>query len=393
MQHRTGKTLSFLTSFVCLVVMHISTLAAQTTKPVAYIYVSQSPVNPGPNQVLGFAAAGSGKLTKIEGSPFRADVGMMAVNGRFLLGSATNELYLESYSIEENGSLRFAVANDIAKITHGADTYAYTAWLALDHSGNTLYALRDVYGVNDNYEAFVVNRATGSLTMPSGFIMGAGDNDSAPGQFTMSANDKFMFGPNCGWAGQSLSLYNRAANGALQLPQAALQQPAEPLAADGYRFCPWAAAADPSNHVAVAYQNWDDPEGPEDGPNQLGVYTFAANGSLTTTSTYQNMPTVAVGDVNSLRMAPSGKVLAVLGTTGLQIFHFNGSAPITPYATLVSDVSFGEGFWDNANHLFTIGSNGQLYVFTVTPTGVSQAPGSPYSIPNAQYLIVQPLPL
>ncbi|HEY6181900.1 MAG TPA: hypothetical protein VIW67_06610 [Terriglobales bacterium] len=41
------------------------------------------------------------------------------------------------------------------------------------------------------------------------------------------------------------------------------------------------------------------------------------------------MPTVAVGNVSDYRMSPSGKFLAVGGTGGLRIFHFNGANPIT----------------------------------------------------------------
>ena len=48
-------------------------------------------------------------------------------------------------------------------------------------------------------------------------------------------------------------------------------------------------------------------------------------------------------------------------------------------------------FWDNANHLYAISiSAGKLYVFTATPTSVSQAPGSPHSIADLQSLIVLP---
>jgi hypothetical protein len=35
-------------------------------------------------------------------------------------------------------------------------------------------------------------------------------------------------------------------------------------------------------------------------------------------------------------MSPSGKLLAVAGTTGLQVFHFNGSNPIKPYTGLLT---------------------------------------------------------
>lgn len=53
------------------------------------------------------------------------------------------------------------------------------------------------------------------------------------------------------------------------------------------------------------------------------------SGNLTTTGTISNMPKSSVTQVTDMAMAPSGKLLAVSGTTGLQVFHFNGASPIT----------------------------------------------------------------
>jgi len=51
-------------------------------------------------------------------------------------------------------------------------------------------------------------------------------------------------------------------------------------------------------------------------------------------------------------------------------------------------------FWDNNDHLYAISqSAAKLWVFTVTTTGYSVAPGSPYSINDPQNIAVQPLPL
>jgi hypothetical protein len=367
-----------------------SFVATKPAAPIAYVYVSQSPVSPGPNQVFGFAAVANGKLTPIVGSPFQADVGMMAVNGKFLFGSTTNELYLNAYTIEPDGALTFAAANDISQITGGNDTNAYSSWMGLDHSGATLYDLRDTGGSDNYYEAFVIDKTTGALTMPAGFMVDAGNNDTWPGAFTFSANNKYMYGVDSGWTAYSICMLDRASNGALLQPPAGTPLISNPVDKTGYRFDPFAISADPFNHVAVAFRNEEGNMGPENGPNQLAVYTADSKGNLTTTNTYKNMPKVAVGEV-SLKMAPTGKLLAAFGDKGLQVFHFNGAKPITPYATLVQNVSFGEGYWDNYNHLFAIGSNGKLYVFTVTPTSVAQVPESPYAIDGAQYLIVQPI--
>ena len=46
-------------------------------------------------------------------------------------------------------------------------------------------------------------------------------------------------------------------------------------------------------------------------------------------------------------------------------------------------------FWDNANHVYALGLD-KLWVFTATPTSVSEAPGSPYTIGQTVSLVVQP---
>jgi hypothetical protein len=103
------------------------------------------------------------------------------------------------------------------------------------------------------------------------------------------------------------------------------------------------------------------------------------------------MPSTAVKYATDLKMSPSGKLLAVAGGAGLQVFHFNGSNPITHYTNLLTGDQVDQAFWDNANHLYAISrSANKLFVFTITPTSVRQAPGSPYTITNPQDLTVLP---
>jgi WD40 repeat protein len=93
------------------------------------------------------------------------------------------------------------------------------------------------------------------------------------------------------------------------------------------------------------------------------------------------MPTTASLAVKDIEISPSGKLLAVAGTAGLEVFHFNGSNPITPYTGLLENDEIDQCLWDNANHLYAISSKSNLlFVFTVTPTSYYQAPGSPYVI-------------
>jgi hypothetical protein len=152
-----------------------------------------------------------------------------------------------------------------------------------------------------------------------------------------------------------------------------------------FAYVPYLAAADPTNHLAavVSYNTGES----EYGPPQLASYTVDSKGNFSTTSTRKNMPYPEIWPT-SLNMSPSGKLLAVAGWNndgdatppGLQIFHFNGAAPVTPYSGRLTNSLIYETHWDNNDHLYALGGPG-LYVYTVTPASMSEAPGSPYSIP------------
>ena len=112
------------------------------------------------------------------------------------------------------------------------------------------------------------------------------------------------------------------------------------------------------------------------------------------------MPTLPMGPedtclaCSTLRMSPSGKLLAAGGSGGVVLFHFNGGEPATKYKTLLANDNIGSILWDKDNHMYALGSDakgGKLWVYTVTPTSVTEAPGSPYSISNAASMVVQTL--
>jgi hypothetical protein len=90
-------------------------------------------------------------------------------------------------------------------------------------------------------------------------------------------------------------------------------------------------------------------------------------------------------------MSPSGQLLAVAGTGGLEIFHFNGANPITAYTGPLTTGQVDQMSWDNHGHLYAISqSAGKVFVFTITPTSYSQVSGSPYAIVSPQNLVVMP---
>jgi outer membrane protein assembly factor BamB len=95
-----------------------------------------------------------------------------------------------------------------------------------------------------------------------------------------------------------------------------------------------------------------------------------------------------------MKMSPSGKLLAIAGQEGLEIFHFNGADPITKYTGLLTTDPVSQMFWDNSNHLYAISpTTGKLRVYTNTPTSFQEPAGSPYEIETPDNLAVQPVPL
>lgn len=350
---------------------------------IAYIYVSSSPEGGSTNEVEAFAGAMNGKLTPIAGSPFQENVTSMAVNGKYLFAANSNGFDIDSYLIEPDGALSFANSINAAN----SEDCNLLGPLFLDHTGSTLYDMEySGSGCSNNtYESFTVNGATPHLTelgnsgpnawlyLPASFI---GNNQYA---YSAACNGDMYWG---------IYGFKRESNG--QLAEADISA-TPPTAPTGYFYCPSQAAADPTNHVAIAMQPVNQQTFSPDKPPRLATFTAAANGSLSTTSTAANMPETFVGSVTDLKMSPSGKLLAVGGTGGLQVFHFNGTSPITSYTALLTKDEIDQFFWDSQNHLYAISrAAGKLFVFTITPTSYSQSPGSPYPVGYPQNIIVQP---
>jgi len=359
-----------------------------SSSTVAYVYVSRYLSSSGNNKVNAYAAGANGALTPVSGSPFPDNVGELTLNGAWLFGvEATGSSAgqtINSYSIASNGTL--ALKNQTVVNDSGGGVTS----LLLDHTGSSLYA--NYYTTNNDCLSYSIDQSNGALMYLS--IYNQGPGGGCPMSFI--GNNEFAYSSSCYHFTPIISGAKRSSDGTLS-PLSI--NPALPTPPPGTGFCPYVgAAADPFNHVAVAVTPVQGGFGNNDGATQLAIYTADSSGNLTTKSTYQNMPKTAVVQtsggtysVNDYRMSPSGKLLAVAGPLGLQVFHFNGGNPITHYTGLLTKDYINQLFWDNANHLYAISAKaGKLFVFTVTPTSVTQAPGSPHNVPGAGSLIVLP---
>jgi hypothetical protein len=382
------KSNTRLTISLAIAALGAAPMFAQTTpatKPVAYIYVSS------PAGIYAASALSNGSLNLISGAPFADQVSSMAVNGKYLMAASNTAADINTYSIGSNGSLTFVASINYAQYNDPTNPCGVASQLFFDHTGSTLY-VQEFDGsdacTNDVDASFAVDSSTGALTYLGTDITGAFPGDYTPAYFI--GNNVYAYSADqsgCMYPG--IYGFQRDSSGLLNNLSITYNQPTPPPGARGYY--PDLAVADPTNHVVIIEQPVN-PPGCAAGPLQLAVYTADASGNLNTTSTYQDMPTLLIQTPADMKMSPSGKLLAVAGIEGLQIFHFNGANPITRYSGLITKDSIDQMFWDNDNHLYAISNHGgKLFIFTITPTGGEMAPGSPYTITSPHNIIVQPL--
>ncbi len=92
------------------------------------------------------------------------------------------------------------------------------------------------------------------------------------------------------------------------------------------------------------------------------------------------MPNTGIGSVGRMSVSPAGNLLAVCGG-GVQVFHFNGSNPITPYTKPLS-MACWDLAWDTHNHLYAI-ENARVKAWRITPNFWTAAPRYPMNAPSA----------
>lgn len=360
--------------------------AAPAPKPVAYIYVSTPAGSTGRNEVHAWAESANGGLTPIPGTPFQENVTSMAVNGTFLFGATLPGNDVNSYRIAPNGALRYAVTTNITR--YNSSDCASAGSVFLDRTGTTLYNMeyRGDGCANNTYRSFTVEKATGGLQN----LGEAGGNSWLYQPASFLGNNTWAYSASClGNMYWGIFGFKRDGNGRLiEIPISAPVPPPP----NGQFFCPAETAADSSKHVAIAMQAVKQKDFSPVGEPMLAAYTAQPNGNLTTTSTVGNMPRANVGTVTGLAMSPDGKMLAAAGSKGLEIFHFNGAGPITHGTGVLTSDAVDQCFWDHSGHLIAIsGKSGKLFVYSVTPKGAREAPGSPYPVSRAEYLAVWPL--
>jgi hypothetical protein len=379
-------------------------VANTSSSPVAYLYVSTS------KGTSLYNAASNGKLTLVSGSPFPTSGLMMGSNGKYLITLGSSDIY--SYKIASNG----AIESEVSKL----DTASYsggkcgtTAGAVLDHTGEDVYVslkgapADDGNNLCDALQSSGISSSSGALTFKGDVLV---DEDTkVSGSDTLPVflgNNAFAYSlegvvDSCQ---DIINIFARESSGALEF--AADQNVTYPAGPGAYFYSPlfpshvsssvtsvWPSLItdDGSDHLAIAlFAQEDAPCGPTL-PPQLASFTADSKGNLTTKNTAKDMPTIAGSGINVMRMSPAGNLVAIATGTGVQIFHFNGSSPITKFTGVIGSSGYISALqWDKSNHLYAInGATGNLHVYTVTTKSAVEASGSPYAI-GASGLVVVP---
>lgn len=350
----------------------------------AYVYVSAVAGDTDRTRVYGFAAAPSGELTPVTGSPFAADVTYMAVNGRYLFGSDAAGAYIHAYAIRPDGALRATASTNVVRPGNKCDA---AGALFVDPAGATVYNVA-LYGSNcaeAAYQAFEVEKSSGRLELRH--EARAGMNGSL---LRFSGDSQLAFGAGCTGSQPLVYEYVRQHDGSLA--RVALDTPLPARDGDD-GWCPYMAVATGRNHLLVPVYPTSGSAGPTRS-FQLATYTVGEDGSLSTDSTADKMAKVAVGDVTDVAVAPGGTLAAVAGSNGLQVFRLADGKPANALPGLLTRQEVDQMFWDADGHLFAISQGaGELWVFNVDEDGWTPAPGSPYAVGGAQNITVQPVEL
>lgn len=356
----------------------------------AYVYISSIPKNSSVSEILAYEAGPDGRLHPVSGSPYPEAVNSMAANGKFLMAASQTAGDIIAFHIERDGSLSRWLTTDYAKYNNpGGPECGSAGHLYFEHTGSDLY-VQEFNGssacANTVVASFAANSGTSALKYLGTDVTGVfpGNRTAAyfvgNNQYAYSAdNDSCMY--------YAIYGFKRGASGALNYMPFNYNLPAPPAAFR--RYIPHLSAADPSNHLAFTMQPAN-PPGCFNAPLQLASYTVDAKGNLHTTNTAANMPKTLIKSPYDMKIAPGGKLLALAGQEGLQVFHFNGAAPLTHDTDLLTKDPINQMYWDNENHLYAISTaTGRLHVFTITPTSTREAPGSPYTISQPRAITVQ----
>ena len=375
--------------FVCLMTM-LSTGAALAQE--AYVY---------DNLAAGtyvYDASSTGKLTLIKGSPFQTVGSLIGTNGKFFVTANATTVF--SYVVASNGGIGKVVSEINTQKYTGSECGTMNSGGEFDRTGAHIYIplSGDENGNCDSLQTYGISN-TGILTFKGAteYNQGGPFNISvnSMGLPTITGNGKFAYGFLTAAGFDSVSCYGpsittfAAESGGVLNYQAGYSGSFPALPPGVSWVLLGSMTDDPTDHVAIAVDSINSDCGvirdiTYTGPAQLMSATVDSQGNLTSTNTYENMPTLAGdGSPSSMVLDPTGKILAVATGTGVQFFHFNGASPITTFTGVIGVSGYITHMsWDSDGHLYAQnGASGKMHVYEVSTKSAKELSGSPTLIP------------
>jgi hypothetical protein len=377
---------------ICL----LSSCASYNVPPTAgadrheFLYVEAGPSIPsGDPSLYGYSVAEDGRLTRLAGYPHPGILDGV-ISGKYLFRGDPDGVHLDTYLIGADGSIT-KIQSVLDQATAQCGSECWVGPDLTDRTGSSLYVTVDYYNSGDDIqrpETYSIDKSTGELTyLSQGGAVWSGGHEGCDLEF-FSSSDLYGYGLcSSAYYPAQIDIMARGPDGSLtHAPNANVIGPTPP---GGIIYGETAAGTDTTNHLAaVLYSDDENRNQLRNLPFLLASYTINADGSLTSTNTTADMP--AIQQISAIGgLSPSGKLFAVGEPNGIQIFNFNGAAPMTPNGALIPTEEPVIMQWDDQNHLFVLSSGyNKVYVFTVTDSGMVQAPGSPHTIDNAAFLSV-----
>jgi hypothetical protein len=380
------RGLGLVVSLSLVSVVGLASQSSAQTTTAANVYVQ---IQGSAGAVYGYHASSTGKLTAITGSPFKpAGLPVAGTSTRFY---TIGQTLLHSYAVGSNGAVGSQLAqmpfldyagsscNDGLKGDDGA---------VLDHTGKYIYVkLEDNDGACAAYQSYKIN-SDGSFAFDGDTELnwnGNGDSATAP---SILGNESFAYA-NYDYlnSGPVVIGFRRESSGTLELIQF---HETDPTLNGDYYVSGNPDASPVGNYLVLQLH----PSG--GGSTQLGSYTVDSQGNISSTNTSSAIPTTSfVGPGTTF--SPSGNLFAAYadgtetnGKSGIEIYKFNGAAPLTLYKTLLSGTPIEEVKFDSSNHMYAISrADNKLYVFTVTSTSVTEDSSISISSPWDMVVISQ----
>lgn len=358
---------------------------AQSTAAHVYVQI-QGPAG----AVYEYNASPSGQLSAIPGSPFKP--------GTLIIGGTNAQFYtlgktsIHSYAVQSNGAIgselsTMSILNNAGSACGGGTGGIDDA--VLDHSGKYMYVLLQNGGDGScaAYQSYAIN-SNGSFSF-DGDTEENTSGGAGVGVPSILGNESFGYATE--WIGHYSGDigFRRESSGTLQLMQFHETDPT----LTGTNYLPAYPDASPSSNYVVM-QLYPNSGGGDSGNPQLASYSVDAQGNLTTTNTSSNMPTPALLGAYST-FSPDGSMFVLYAGgsgygSGIEIYNFNGPAPLTLKTRLLTGTPIDEVQWDTSNHMYAISTHtNTLYVYTVTSAGAVQNAALPIGSPFSMVVVSQ----